>query len=112
MHLLQRASDTRPDGLLAMLESSRGICCKGNKRYPKLQTATKEALLWIFDLFFLIYPQIRWFCGHFIVSGHKIALIVDQPGKMTIVQSVKMTYIFKGKGEVDCEAVEVTIAVE
>lgn len=54
----------------------------------------------------------RWFCGHFIVSGHKIALIVDKYGKMTIVQSVKMTYIFKGIGEVDCEAVELTIAVE
>ena len=54
----------------------------------------------------------RWFCGHFIVSGHKITLIVDKYGNMTIVQSVKMTYIFKGIGEVDCEAVELTIAVE
>lgn len=43
---------------------------------------------------------------------HKIALIVDKHGKMTIVQSVKMTYIFKGIGEADCEAVELTIAVE
>lgn len=112
MHLLQRVSDTRPDGLLAMLESSRGICCKGNKHYPKLQMSTKEAFLWIFGLFSIKYPQMRWFCGHFIVSGHKIALIVDKYGNMTIVQSVKMTYIFKGTGEVDCEAVELTIAVE
>lgn len=68
--------------------------------------------MWIFDLFSIKYPQMRWFCGHFIVSGHKIALIVDKHGKMTIVQSVKMMYIFKGIGEVDCEAVELTIAVE
>lgn len=54
----------------------------------------------------------RWFCGHFIVSGHKIALIVDKYGNMTVVQSVKMMCIFKGIGEVDCEAVELTIAVE
>lgn len=74
--------------------------------------STKEAFLWIFDRFFLKFPQIPWFCGHFIVSGHKIALIVDEHEKMTIVQSVKMTYIFKGIGEVDCEAVELTIAVE
>lgn len=74
--------------------------------------STKEVFLWIFGLFSIKYPQIPWFCGHFIVSGHKIALIVDKHGKMTIVQSVKMTYIFKGTGEVDCEAVELTIAVE
>lgn len=74
--------------------------------------STKEAFLWIFGLFSIKFPQMRWFCGHFIVSGHKIALIVDKYGNMTVVQSVKMMCIFKGIGEVDCEAVELTIAVE